>query len=624
MRPAPKVLALAAASLLATGAAAGCSETKRGEVVLAFQTDMKVPDDIDTVALRVTVDGVPKFSQTYQVGPSGVKLPSTLALVDETNSAVAVSIRLLALKGGQKPRVLRDVVTTVPPRRSALLRLGFDYLCWGDASLTKDSQSSVGSADTAAEGVTSPCGTQGTCVAGACQDARVDSALLPDFVPGDVFGGGDENGGGTCFDVTACFAGAQPVTVDPACSIAAPADLSRTSVALRLPLGSEGICDQTACWVALDAESPAGWKAQGGRIQLPQAVCDRKLPVVITQACAQKTAKIPPCGPWSSVTTPTTPTAPDGGPQADAGPDAPPVVLPAKLLYQAPMETFGSVVVGGQTLFFFTNGSMGATVRRCAIPGCSTVSTLTTVGQGLGLIAASATHVAFSTVGFFDFVQSCLDMAPCTPVPMFPSNAGVRGLSVNGAGVSVIREYMGTSTVEFCNDWTSGCSSGATVVTTLPMGAIALDVVVDANGVRYWIDDQSGGRIARCTSWPCPTPTEVKTGIGDAVQLRLTGNVLSWVDVSGNLWDCDANNCAGQILAPAVEGYAPAPTGAGHVLYRTGMPGTLAWFRSMDKTEIPLPPPVGQVSGAAVDPQGNYYVVANTGSDLQVWRYPLP
>ena len=92
------------------------------QLVLAFNTDMKLPEDIDRVALQIKVNGAVKHSQTYDVGPSGVKMPSTLTLVDEAAQTAPVKIRIVALSKGT-PQVLRDVVTTVPKNRVALMRV---------------------------------------------------------------------------------------------------------------------------------------------------------------------------------------------------------------------------------------------------------------------------------------------------------------------------------------------------------------------------------------------------------------------------------------------------------------------------------------------------------------------
>jgi hypothetical protein len=634
MRRFLSILALAGACVAAAGVVAGCRETKRGELVLAFQTDMKVPEDVDSIALRITVDGVTKFAQNYAVGPSGVKLPSTLVLVDETNSAVAVKVRLLALVAG-KPRVLREVISTIPPRRSALMRMGFDYLCLGDASLTKASQSVSGSADTAAENAVSACGALGTCVAGTCEDARVDSALLPDYAPEEVFGGGDENGGGVCFDVARCFAGAQPVPVEPmGCTIAAPADTSKTSVALRLPPGSEGICDGAACWVALDAESPSGWKKAGDRIQLPRAVCQRQLAVAVSEACVQKTAKIPTCGPWSSVTTPS-PT-PDGAPPPpDAGPDGmPPMKLPPASVYTAPAGTDTMrLAIGGDVLYFIEGSGGNSKVRRCAMPACSKIDDVVSAFTGkLQLLAADNTKVAFATAEGQnnDIVQSCPGNSSCgNPVTLFPSG-NVRGLALTSQAAVAIFDVGGNSSIRSCNDFMNGCTANPQAVVSLP--ATMRDLVATPSGELYWLDDQLGGRIAGCTMGSCATPTSLKTNLDPARSLRVRNNLLAWLDedLPITLWDCDRSNCTGQAILENVVSFDVAP--GGYVAYRELPDPDAGIVRQLDfvnaqKNVTPiatLNPDDTEPSIAVHAATGHAFVVRQNSGSYQIWRYPLP
>lgn len=292
--------------------AAACTEDgpPPSQLVLAFQTDLKLPDDVSQVVLSIESRGNLLFAETYKVGPSGVKLPATLTVHDPEDGSKPVSIRLMALSPTNQPRVLRETVTTVPRERSALLRMPIQWLCYNEASIgnvdavkavateparvvTRAAQSAC--APDAAGGVT-------TCGGGRCLPAVVDSASLPEFVPGKVFGGGDESGGGTCFDVASCFGVGTLVAPDEACTIPAPADPARFSVALRLPKTASGVCDDAQCWIALDGESDEGWRTRpDGRVELPPSVCARKLEVVATTACRTKTSDLPACGPWSSV-----------------------------------------------------------------------------------------------------------------------------------------------------------------------------------------------------------------------------------------------------------------------------------------------------------------------------------
>lgn len=76
-----------------------------------------------------------------------------------------------------------------------------------------------------------------------------------------------------------------------------------------LSVAGTGICNPTGttCYVPLDQDPDEGWSVQDGRLALPPAVCTKLRTglvtgVVVSTACAVKTAAVPPCGPWSSVT----------------------------------------------------------------------------------------------------------------------------------------------------------------------------------------------------------------------------------------------------------------------------------------------------------------------------------
>src|SRR5439155_8120483 len=80
------------------------------------------------------------------------------------------------------------------------------------------------------------------------------------------------------------------------------------NVAMQLPPGSRGICNDQQCYVVLD-QGPEGWTQEGSRIRLPESICQprpdgRRLTVAVTMDCAAKTAGTPTCGAWSSAPMP--------------------------------------------------------------------------------------------------------------------------------------------------------------------------------------------------------------------------------------------------------------------------------------------------------------------------------
>jgi alpha-tubulin suppressor-like RCC1 family protein len=216
----------------------GCSATPKGALMLSISTDMQTPKDVDVVSLFVATDGVAKFDYLGRVLPDGtLVLPSTLALVQPENPSAQVHIRVTAFQtqGTQEnARVLRDVLTTVPSARTALLRLPLDFLNDGSGQGTLPAQYVPEGADDAPEGLTqfdpttmigSSCDPMQLCetgsancqtmINGECGSATVNSSMLPTYTESEVFGDGGLMANGepsSCFDVLSCFAGAVPVT----------------------------------------------------------------------------------------------------------------------------------------------------------------------------------------------------------------------------------------------------------------------------------------------------------------------------------------------------------------------------------------------------------------------------
>ena len=290
--------ALACLFLGATALVA-CSDERKpelGELMLAVSTDLEVPKDIDELSIEVLTYGAVQFSNAYDLGPPGLRLPATLGIVAGEDPAAPVTIRVVARRLGVA-RFLREIVTTVPADRVALLPVSMEWLCIDQVEETPDGE------------VTSTCPSGETCVAGRCTDPALDSNALSDYSPGDVFGGGNEDGGGECLDTVACFGTGRTVEVDPDdCTMATPDDapLHRVNVGLVRPVGTDGICGPEACLVPLSANAEGGWREVEGRIQLAPAVCDRLsegevTAVAVTTACPSKTASVPTCGPWSTV-----------------------------------------------------------------------------------------------------------------------------------------------------------------------------------------------------------------------------------------------------------------------------------------------------------------------------------
>jgi hypothetical protein len=323
-----------------------CGAVKdRGELIVAMQTDLSLPKDIDHIEISVTSYGKTLWDQDYAAGPNGVRIPGTLGVVgDPNNPSAPVEIQIIARQAGSGSspagaHVLRDVTTTVPSGTTSLLRMPIEWLCWNQVTGTSSSPSST-------------CPVGQTCIAGSCSSNSVDSAYLKPYSPSSVFGGSNNAASGECLNAISCFASAVLETPDPSdCSIAAPAGASAgLNVALLRNNLSDatdevngsgvGLCPPPSgntpiCYVPLDQDPTEGWSLSGGKVMLPPAVCRllttaspapaanvAVVGVVVasaTAACPAKTPEIPTCGAWDSVGSPSENGLPEGGSGSSTG-----------------------------------------------------------------------------------------------------------------------------------------------------------------------------------------------------------------------------------------------------------------------------------------------------------------
>jgi hypothetical protein len=292
-----------------------------GQLVVSLATDMALPQQIDTITLQVLVHGQVLVSEPYQVGGGSdlVQIPGTLTLLVGRNAAQPVTVRAFAEKAGSL-RTFREVITTVPADRIALLRMPVQWLCGGTA---KKESISDGMGSTIVRPISS-CDDGNTCMAGRCVPETIDSTTLPDYAPEAVFGGASVPKQGRCFDTVPCMVKGTPVEPDANCTIPKPG-ADTVNVALRVP--GEGICDitTTMCFVPLDGRTAEGWTptAAGDRLALPVAACEKLHAgmvhaVYVSTACETKTEALPPCGEWSSV-----PSTRPIEPAQDGSPDLP-------------------------------------------------------------------------------------------------------------------------------------------------------------------------------------------------------------------------------------------------------------------------------------------------------------
>jgi len=358
MKTASPTAALAALAVVL--GAPSCKTPPSGQIMLAVQTDMSLPKDIDTIRILVLRDGKVLYDNKFEkLGESdSVVLPATLGLLapkDPKDLGRPMTIRVIASRGPDFVRVLREVVTTMPAGRTVTLQVPLQFLCDGSGAVELDAHGNAKRDSAGNVVVTSTCPEGETCIAGSCQDRTVDSATLPDYAPEEVFGGGTGTGDGACFDTATCFDGGAEAEVDLVTFEADPTTCRAKGsgdVNVGLRTQGSGICGAAGCFVALDADGDAGWKqGDGGSILLPAAVCEKlasgDLAGVVTAEvgsapCQRKRVALPTCGPWSAAGSESAPPPETKGPIALASGQTNPLslALSAGALYWVSGTTF--------------------------------------------------------------------------------------------------------------------------------------------------------------------------------------------------------------------------------------------------------------------------------------------
>jgi hypothetical protein len=276
-----------AATVVLSMLGAACANQPPGALVLAIETDVPLPKDVDSVELQVSADGNTQFDNMYQVGNGTLLIPATLTLLPGSTAGAPVTIHLIAYRAGAM-RMLKETVTTVPTSRIATLTLPIEWLSFG---------------------VT--CSPGETPEEGTCVSSNVQSSTLPTYAATAIFGGGNGTGSGQCFDLLPCFADSVAASLDAAsCSVPDPGG-PNVNVAIELSASSgDGQCGANGCLVPVPSgDGHSGWTRAGGSITLPPAVCagpaKSSINAVRTSTrCATAVAGAPRCGPWSSVTSP--------------------------------------------------------------------------------------------------------------------------------------------------------------------------------------------------------------------------------------------------------------------------------------------------------------------------------
>jgi hypothetical protein len=354
-----------------------CSAEVDGQLILAIQTDMAMPKDIDRIRIEVTYvkTGAAAYQMDFtKLGESdSIQLPATLGFIAPADPSEAIRVRALAGRGPEEStRLLREIVTTVPTSRVATLRVPIEFLCDGAAAAERDPMGQVKRDGAGRVVIKDNCPEGLTCAAGTCVPEEIPSEALPDYDVRDIFGGGSGIGDGSCFDTAQCLEEATLAELDMATFAADPLTCRAAGggdINVALSTQGPGMCGKSGCFVALDAESDSGWKVgDPGFITLPPAVCAQvaigKLVGVVTApvgACPQKRVSLPTCGPWSSS---------GDGQFTMPKPDDPMLLAPGQI---SPV----SLAVAPGTLFWTNSGTFDesgesrgdGTVKRVALTG---------------------------------------------------------------------------------------------------------------------------------------------------------------------------------------------------------------------------------------------------------------
>jgi hypothetical protein len=220
---------------------AGCSPEKQTQYVAGISTQVKVPRDLKTVRVDVTVAGIPALCSSYKVYDGKVQLPrslgtypsdvsklgpitvSVVGFTDEYDDANQTMAACQAPKvGADGVRVLRKSRQPYVSEQTLFLPMGLKFGCY----------------DTDCE--TSANGVDRTCKAGRCYDATTDPSKLVPFTPDLVDGTG-----GSCFHLEECMKAAVPpavVNVDD-CTYAIPNTASEPKLAspdVKNPISTPG------------------------------------------------------------------------------------------------------------------------------------------------------------------------------------------------------------------------------------------------------------------------------------------------------------------------------------------------------------------------------------------------
>ncbi len=482
-----------------------CSSSSLGEVVLAIRTDVSIPKDIDKIVIDVTLaaTGAVKYHVPYAaLEPDHTfKLPATLAFTaSEDDPGAAVRVRVYASRGDEAPRMIREVITTVPADRTVTLPIPIEFLCDGTAEAVTDA---AGKPIRDADGnlvFQSTCGAGMTCAAGKCVDATVPESTLPVYDEATIFGGGTASGDGDCFDATTCFDGATLAVVDDGpCRITAANDDN-----IALVTQGAGMCGASGCFVPLDAESDSGWQpGPDGTLKLPPAVCEKLKSGAVTgvvrapagkSPCARKQGALPICGPFSS-----------SGRYTPLSPSAPVVVASGQ---QNPVSLVVAETTAESRVYWTTRGTFDAsknpnsdgTVKRAQVTGEQAVEIASAQASPHDLVHAGDKGFVFWTNASGGAIMGTPLTAPNVK-PLLADPGQPEGIALDGATLvwtNLTSNQVSEALITFDKD--QAVAGAPQPLDQASLLGAAPRRVVAAPGLRCWTYedklDSQGGVVA--------------------------------------------------------------------------------------------------------------------------------
>lgn len=351
---------LLVASLLVVAAVGGSACTRNVGLVLAVDSNVSVPDNIDEVGIVLTdANGLPFYSQTWRAkGSNPISLPAQMGVAPADTT---IHMAVVGFFNGA-PKIFREAIGRSPSDALAALQMGLDWEDWGSAELVNpppvadagavkeagsdgssmalsfdpgvvllDGKGAAGHTVVRINGrdIMNTCERGKTSVGGRCIDANFDAGKLPTYSEDLVYGGANRE----CFPRVACFENSDMVVeranvakFDGGACVVDLADFSEAKK-FRRPLPSEfspasgmfnvGVPVAVGRIIAIDRATPGlagGWDVDpknAGRLVVPDAFCngvkfgtkEAKAPPVLkfTRACATKTRKNPLCENTQSV-----------------------------------------------------------------------------------------------------------------------------------------------------------------------------------------------------------------------------------------------------------------------------------------------------------------------------------